>query len=471
LRKLATYLGIAPRALAALIVVFLCTLPAVTPRIYASDEVQYFSYLRSLWFDHDVSFENEYRYFYDNGIVRNPGFHETYLERTEPTGRRINFATMGCAILWAPFYAVADAGVRIARLAGANVEANGMTKPYIAAVAYGSAFYGFLAVLLSIGIANRLIGSGLWAGVIVWLGTPLIFYMYVTPPMSHACSAFTVALFLTIWLHAMESWPMRWTIALGASAALMTMVREQDVFFVIGPVCDFMLILVTTWRYRRRIGPMIAAGAAGALTFVLCYAPQLLAYHALNGRFGPSQLVGRKMSWTSPHRIEVLFSTEHGFFLWTPLALVAIVGIAYAMWRDREWRHGDADYILTLMLIMTLAQVYISGAVESWTVAGAFGQRRFVGLTAILVVGIAIWLEFARARPARYALGAIATLGIYWNIALMAQFGTGMMDRQRLELRRNAYNAFVVLPRTAPELVSRYLTRRDTFYRAPERTP
>ncbi len=37
------------------------------PRIYASDEVQYFAYLRSLWFDRDVSFENEYRYFYDHG--------------------------------------------------------------------------------------------------------------------------------------------------------------------------------------------------------------------------------------------------------------------------------------------------------------------------------------------------------------------------------------------------------------------
>ena len=50
--------------------VFVVSLPAVTPRIYASDEIQYFSYLRSLWFDHDVSFENEYRYFYDHNIAR-----------------------------------------------------------------------------------------------------------------------------------------------------------------------------------------------------------------------------------------------------------------------------------------------------------------------------------------------------------------------------------------------------------------
>ena len=44
-----------------LVGLFALSLPAVTTRIYASDEVRYFAFLRSLWFDHDVSFENEYR--------------------------------------------------------------------------------------------------------------------------------------------------------------------------------------------------------------------------------------------------------------------------------------------------------------------------------------------------------------------------------------------------------------------------
>ena len=30
---------------------------------------------------------------------------------------------------------------------------------------------------------------------------------------------------------------------------------------------------------------------------------------------------------------------------------------------------------------MVAVQIYVSGSVESWTVAGAFGQRRFVALT------------------------------------------------------------------------------------------
>ena len=74
------------RAWLALVLLFLASLPAVTTRIYASDEAEYFSYLRSLWFDHDVSFENEYRYFYERGLSQASGFHETFLERQTPTG-------------------------------------------------------------------------------------------------------------------------------------------------------------------------------------------------------------------------------------------------------------------------------------------------------------------------------------------------------------------------------------------------
>jgi hypothetical protein len=39
------------------------------------------------------------------------------------------------------------------------------------------------------------------------------------------------------------------------------------------------------------------------------------------------------------------------------------------------------------------------------------------------------------------------------------------MDRQRLEPRRNAYDAFVTLPRMAPGLAYRYLVHRSSFFK------
>ena len=119
------------------------------------------------------------------------------------------------------------------------------------------------------------------------------------------------------------------------------------------------------------------------------------------------------------------------------------------------------------MLLMLAFQVYVSGSVESWTVAGAFGQRRFVGATILLVVGIAsLWQWVPRGAP-RIALATVMALAVWWNIGLMALFGANMMDRQRLAPRQNAYDVFLTLPIMLPHLVSRYLFDRASFYRTP----
>ena len=350
-----------------LVCLFLLSLPAVTPRIYSSDEIQYFAYLRSLWFDHDLSFENEYRYFYDRGIAKSDGFHETFLELKTDTNHRINFGTIGCAILWSPFYL---GGHVAARATGA--PADGFSKPYVAAVAYGSAVYGFLALVLAILCAERLGFNGFLPALAVWLGTPLIFYMYVAPPFSHACSAFAVALFTYVWLRIRDEWSTRGLMALGAAAALMVMVREQDLFFVCGPALDFGLWASGALRQspqspRPKAQRLIVLVAAGAGAFVVGFAPQAAAYIILNGHLGPHASVGHKMNWTAPHVLQVLFSPDHGFFVWTPLALIAIAGL-FSLPR----RLGIC------LLLMVALQIYVGGSVESWTVAGAFGQRRFM---------------------------------------------------------------------------------------------
>ena len=97
--------------------------------------------------------------------------------------------------------------------------------------------------------------------------------------------------------------------------------------------------------------------------------------------------------------------------------------------------------------------------------AGAFGQRRFVALTVVLVIGLALVVARLRRGPGRLALAAAVALLAWWNIGLIVQFGTGLMDRQRLEPGRNAYNTFVTVPRQLPAIAYRYLVDRDRFYR------
>jgi hypothetical protein len=119
-----------------------------------------------------------------------------------------------------------------------------------------------------------------------------------------------------------------------------------------------------------------------------------------------------------------------------------------------------------ICLLLTVAiQIYVGGSVESWTVAGAFGQRRFIALTTALVIGIAALRDRLPGTAARRVLMVVTVLAVYWNLALIAEFSVGLMDRQRLEPGKNAYHAFVTLPRMAPSLAYRYLFDRGSFYK------
>jgi hypothetical protein len=303
---------------------------------------------------------------------------------------------------------------------------------------------------------------------------------------------------VTVWLHVRLTWSAWGVVALGLAGALMAMVREQDIFFAFGPALDLALTLYQEPGGRRQERAenrldshggwrrLVQRAVIGISAFALGYLPQLLAYNALNGHPGPSPLVARKMFWHAPHAAQVLFDTHHGFFFWTPLAVLAVTGLVLMTVapRPRPMRNaaagpaesgvspaGGASETRRLgacMLLMIGLQVYISGVVESWTVAGAFGQRRFVAITILLVIGLSALREWIRGKSARIALNVAIGICIWWNLALMAEFGTSMMDRQRLELRRNAYDAFVTLPRKAPELLYRYFTERSSFFRPAE---
>jgi hypothetical protein len=458
----AAHPGAAPRwaGRRALVLLFLLTLPLVTPKVRGADEIEYFSYLRSLVFDHDVEFGNEYDRFYAADPQGLAGFKATFLDRRESdTGRHINFAPLGCALLWSPFYLLAHAGVLAARAFGARVAADGFSFPYVAAVGYASALYGLAGLLL---VHHTLRDHGrvpepaaTFSVAALWLGTPLLYYMTLAPAFSHAPGVFAVALLVWLSLRAVarpESSLWEWA-AIGVAGGLAALVREQDGLFLIIPAAFLLHLAIAGRSWGAALARAVAMGSAALLAF----SPQLLAYRALTGRFGPSRLVARKMTWSSPHLLQVLFDPGHGLFAWSPLLLVATGGLVYLVWRRR-------DLTVVLLALALLLQVWINGAVESWTQAGAFGSRRFVSSTPIFAWGLAALLAAVPARRFRLAVLTLV-LFVWWNVGLMVQFGLRLMDRQRLEWPRVAVNQANEVPRHLARAAWLFFTDRERLVR------
>jgi hypothetical protein len=441
---------------ALLVGLFVLTLPLVTPRIRAADEIECFAYLPSLVFDRDLAFGNEYQRFYDRDPASLQGFKATFLERREPrTGRHINFAPLGAALLWSPAYLAAHAGVLLARALGSDVAADGLSRPYEAAACYASALYGLLGLLLLhdaltrfSGFGDRLAGATLAA---LWLGSPLLYYMTLAPAFAHAPSLFAVSLVLWLSLRLLArggGTAGEWALV-GLAVGLAGLVREQDALFGIVPAA-VVLLAARTGGWARSASNALALGVGAALAFL----PQLLAYHALNGRFRPSSLVARKMSYGSPHFLEVLFDPGHGLFAWTPLLLVATLGLLLALLKRRE-------PVVALLAAALLLQVWINGSVESWTQAGAFGSRRFVSATPAFAWGLAFALSWALPRVGRRVAALALGLFVWWNVSLMVQFGLRLMDRQRLEWPRVAVSQLTEVPPRLGRALRLFFTDRE----------
>ena len=434
------------RAELVLALLLLCSMILVQPRIEESDAIQYFSYLPSLLIDGDLDFRNEYMRFYRENPKGREGFKETFLDRRTETGLQINFGPIGTALLWSPFYLTTHALLKLS-----GEPADGLSLPYRRAVALGSALYAAIGLLLSYRFARRWLSPEVCflSVLAVWWGTPVAYYMYVAPGMSHAISFFVVALFFSLWPWAVRGDHSRWAIW-GMSAGLMGLVREQDVFIAFVALVPALSPELEV-ELKGRLSRLLTFG----MTSILIFAPQLAVYQVLNGRPLPSHHVENKMYWFSPHFFEVLFSLQHGLFFWTPMLLLFLFG-GLLFFRQ----HHISGLVL---LIGFLSQIYLSGAVDSWTQAGAFGARRFVGTGVIFVVWGAFFMYVLRARLRMWGLACLTSLFIFWNVSLMVQFGLGLMDRQRLIWREVMHNHFYEVPTRLFSVFGRVLVDADSL--------
>ena len=453
-----------------LVLLGVLALPLFTPRIYASDEIKYFAALRSVYFDGDLHYANEYAHFIDRDPVAHAGFRP-FMEHVTPTGYRLNDAPIGSALLWTPFYVVADGLVLTMRSLGSAIPRDGFSWPYVWAVCLGSLCWGVAGLFLCYRLCREYVSrtASTWAVVAVWFASPVVFYLYITPAMSHANSLFVVALFVWLWhTSRVGRTTLEWAV-LGAAAALMVLVRELNWLFLILVALDE---LRAVWRARDPEGNGIIAGirplvaelsrrapgyvAFGAMLAVLA-APQFYVYRTLNGTFGPTPFIVEKFSVLPVHAVEVLFSGFHGLFSWHPVTLAGVLGLA-ALWRR-------APGVALAFFAVVTVQVIVIGSYDTWWGGASFGARRFINCTILFAVGVAAM--FAQLRGAARHAGAVGVmLLILWNFGLAVQYSVGLIPRDApVRMSQIAYNQLFEVPPRVAQIAWRFAFDRSSLYR------
>jgi hypothetical protein len=445
---------------AVLAIIFLLTLPLSNPWV-RGDGVGYYAFARSILIEHRLDFTKDW-------LAANTSFR---MGRTDAqgnvasgeytaTGHLDNHFSVGPAILWSPFLLVAHAGVLLYDRFGGKIPADGFSRPYRVAMAFGTALYGFLALMISFVLARKYVPErwAFLATVGIWFASSLPVYMYFNPSWSHAHSAFMVALFLWYWIRTRteRTW-VQW-IVLGAIGGLMT-----DVYYVSGVLLLLPLLesLVGYWERIRKsatepIVRLFLKNMACASMVLVLFVPTLISKKII---YGSSLYFGyrERWFWRSPAFFKTCFSSDHGLFSWTPILILAIAGLFILRRRDRS----VAWYLIALFL----GYLYAIGCYQNWDGLSSFGNRFFVSLTSVFVIGLAALFDsleraWTERRAAIICASATAALTL-WNLGLIFQWGTHLIPaRGPISWRDAAYNQFAVVPVESSQTVKNYLMRR-----------
>ena len=448
-----------------LIILFLCSLPLVNPWV-RGDGVGYYAYLRSILIDHDLHFEDDYLAANRSFVISKTDGQDHLLPTLyTKTGYVENHFAVGPAILWAPAVVVIHGIVLLADKWGGHIAADGYSRPYLLTLAVTTACYGFLSLFLAYRIARKYFDdqSAFLATVGIWMASSLPIYMYFNPSWSHAISAFTVSLYLWYWERTkLERTTWQWVI-LGSLAGLMGNVYYPNAILLIFPALEIGYLLLQGKRVQGAVAVTIENLAVRcgifSVVFLASLLPTFITRKIIYGNpFETGYPPVWSWNWTSPALLKVLFSSDHGMFSWTPILIFAVIGLILLVQRD---------VLLGLGSIITFfAFYYFIASYPDWDGISSFGNRFFVSLTPIFILGLsALISSFAswfgnRARA--FGLTApVLVLLIVWNLGFIFQWGTHMV-RARGEISWSAmvHNQFETVPQRLTQDLKSYFVNR-----------
>jgi hypothetical protein len=448
----------------ALLALFLLTLPLVNPWV-RGDGVGYYAFARAPLIEHRLDFRQDwmnanesFRMWRVSGQGDSGSIDQ---DQYTSTGHLNNHFAVGPAILWAPFLIVTHAIVKTADALGGHIRADGFSRPYLVTMALATALYGFGALWISFHLARKYLPEH-WAFAAtlgIWFASSLPVYMYFNPSWSHAHSAFIVALFLWYWLRTRgERTLLQWVI-LGAIGGLMMDVYYINAVVLLLPFVESMAAYFSAIQRGEisRAGSMLFANALFSVTLLAAFLPTLITKKIIYGSFRNFGY-GVPWYWSSPAFFKVALSSDHGFLAWTPILALAVVGLALFARTDRTLALGLGGVFLLY--------VYAIGCYADWDGLSSFGNRFFISLTPIFVIGLAAFFDWVakamRPQRAPWAVATATAIFVAGNFGMIFQWGTHLIPpRGPISWRVAAYNQVAVVPVMATGMLKSYFTSRS----------
>jgi hypothetical protein len=333
---------------------------------------------------------------------------------------------VGEAIVLAPFFMLAYA---LSYVCGFDL--NGYSILFQESVVLAALFYLFLGLLflrklmLKFNIADAVIYFTL---VLIVYATNLFYYTTTEPSMSHVYSFGLMAVFLYYAKRAIEDSHVKNLLPAALLLGLLAIIRPTNLLIV------FAIPFLTDGfqQAKQFLGNLISfkkiALMFSAAFMVVCI--QLIKWHAETGHWLIWGYGGEGFDFSKPHFFDVLFSYRKGWFVYTPVMLVALAGAAIMLYIKKYF------FRLVVAGLFFLLSTYVLSSWWQWWYGGSFGMRVFIDFYPFYALLFAFALMEMKSRFTKRVMVGVSVLCLALCIIQTIQYNKFIISYDKMNGKR-----------------------------------
>lgn len=311
-----------------------------------------------------------------------------------PNGKTVNKYFIGTAICMSPFFAL---GCLIASLG--DYPFDGYSFPFQLSISIA----GIVYLLLGLWLLSKLLAQLQFSTKVILIsiativfGTNLLNYGILDPSMSHIYSFTCITAFLYFSQRYFGNGNRKAFFIAILLLGLIVLIRPINAIVVF--LLPFFLDSSNSYRWKDQID--FKSVALAFLLFGVVLSIQSIFWFKQTGNFLVWGYGKEGFYFSDPQIYEVLFGFRKGWFIYTPMALLALLGSIPLFRKSKQ----KAISLITFLFLL----VYITSSWWNWFYGPSFSMRPFVDFYAVIAILFAYLLHSARQLQYQLVLFAAA---------------------------------------------------------------
>lgn len=375
------------------------------------DARDYYAYLKAIFID------------------KNLGHQDTtpwYVIQT-PTGT-INVHTVGVSLLLLPFFLIG-----YARASVFGYPVNGLSAPFEKMISIGALFYALLGLyfirklLIQLNIKDSIIAFVI---PLIFFGTHTLNYSLNEPAMSHVYSFSLIAAFFYLSYRVFNSGENKYFFLAAFVLGLIILVRPIN-----GIVLGIVPFWSDSWKefieriksiFFKNTKTMIFSGIIFKLTVLI----QAFVWLAQNGKMMQWSYKDNGLYFFSPNTLKMLFGFNGGFFIYTPLCLLLMLGFI-PLFKENTYKF----FALFLFLLFVF---YLFSCHWAYTYFDGLSIRPMVDIMPVFAVLGAKLISSVHGKMKALAVPALS-LFLILNLVTCYQYKAGILPAASMNYAKYKY--------------------------------